>query len=214
MGSAVEILKKDRWRGEREDETCEGEKKATVWFGWTRKWGELRLHGCNERRMWTCMFSSFCSQSVTEKSILINSISNSSLREQENYEGKRMPSDTCNEEKSCLLLCPLFSCGAADQSWSELEFSLHDHWCQKRKVVGIWQYTLWWCKFSFCFRFLTNEWEYWNVMDVWQVCFWLRELLPHFSVLPQFSSPALSMPAPLGNRELRTPTALWCCPIS
>lgn len=60
--------------------------------------GERRLHAYNERKMWISMFSLFCSQSA-EKSILINSISNPWLREQQNYEGKRMPSDTSNQEK-------------------------------------------------------------------------------------------------------------------
>lgn len=58
------------------------------------------------------MLSLYCPQSAAEKSILINSISIPRLREQQNYEGKRMSSDTCKQEKWCLLLCVLFCCGA------------------------------------------------------------------------------------------------------
>lgn len=157
-----------------------------MWFGWTRKWGERRLHGCGERKMWICMLSLYCPQSAAEKSILINSISIPRLKEQQNYEGKRMSSDTGKQEKWCLLLCVLWGCWGSG-SWSVRWLFLHDHWCQKGKFLGIWSCMPWPCRFSFCFRFLTNKCEYWNVKDVGQVCFWFRELLPHFPVLSQFS---------------------------
>ena len=75
--------------------------KATllVRFEQTRKWGEMRLHGSCEKKRWTCLFSSFCSQSVAEKSVLLNRVSNPRLRKQWSYEGKRMPSDICDQEK-------------------------------------------------------------------------------------------------------------------
>lgn len=101
--SALQVLKrKGRWRGEREDVTIVTKTRKApllVRLGQTRKWGEMRLHGSNERKRWTCLFSSFCSQSVADKSLSLNSVSHSWLREPQGYEGKRIPSDTCDPEE-------------------------------------------------------------------------------------------------------------------
>lgn len=82
-------------------DTCNEAGKATlpVRFGWTRKWRENEILWPQWKEEINMTVQFICSQSVAEKSLFFTSVSNPQLREQQSYEGKRMPSDSCDQEK-------------------------------------------------------------------------------------------------------------------
>lgn len=86
MGSAVDVLKKDRWSRERgKMKLVKKQRKQLCGLGELER-GERGDYVAvvKERCGKICMFSLFCSQSVAEESILINSISSPCLGEQQN----------------------------------------------------------------------------------------------------------------------------------